>query len=33
MHLRNILAKLGCRSRADATRRAAEMGLLERAPS
>ena len=33
MHLRNILAKLGCRSRADASRKAAEMGLLERAPS
>ena len=28
MHVRNILTKLGCRSRADATRRAAELGLL-----
>jgi DNA-binding NarL/FixJ family response regulator len=33
MHLRNILAKLGCRSRADASRKAAEMGLLEPTPS
>ncbi len=28
MHVRNILAKLGCRSRADATRRAGELGLV-----
>jgi len=28
MHVRNILTKLGCRSRTDATRRAAELGLL-----
>jgi DNA-binding NarL/FixJ family response regulator len=28
MHVRNILSKLGCRSRTDATRRAAELGLL-----
>ena len=28
MHVRNILAKLGCRSRAEATRRAAELGLV-----
>ncbi|MGH3104459.1 MAG: helix-turn-helix transcriptional regulator [Gaiellaceae bacterium] len=28
MHVRNILTKLGCRSRADATRRAGELGLL-----
>jgi ATP/maltotriose-dependent transcriptional regulator MalT len=28
MHVRNILVKLGCRSRTDATRRAAELGLL-----
>jgi DNA-binding NarL/FixJ family response regulator len=28
MHVRNILAKLGCRSRTDATRRAGELGLL-----
>lgn len=33
MHLRNILTKLRCRSRADASRRAAELGLLDRAPS
>jgi DNA-binding CsgD family transcriptional regulator len=29
MHVRNILAKLGCRSRVEATRKAAELGLLE----
>jgi DNA-binding CsgD family transcriptional regulator len=28
MHVRNILTKLGCRSRTDATRKAAELGLL-----
>jgi DNA-binding NarL/FixJ family response regulator len=28
MHVRNILSKLGCRSRTDATRRAGELGLL-----
>jgi DNA-binding NarL/FixJ family response regulator len=28
MHVRNILRKLGCRSRADAARRASELGLL-----
>jgi DNA-binding CsgD family transcriptional regulator len=28
MHVRNILMKLGCRSRTDATRRASELGLL-----
>ena len=28
MHLRNILAKLGCRSRTEATTRAGELGLL-----
>jgi hypothetical protein len=28
MHMRNILNKLDCRSRADATRRAGELGLL-----
>jgi len=28
MHVRNILTKLGCRSRTDATRRASELGLL-----
>ena len=28
MHVRNILTKLGCRSRTDATRRAGELGLL-----
>jgi ATP/maltotriose-dependent transcriptional regulator MalT len=32
-HLRHILAKLDCRSRADASRKAAELGLLESAPS
>jgi DNA-binding CsgD family transcriptional regulator len=29
MHVRNILMKLGCRSRTEATRRAAELGLIE----
>jgi DNA-binding CsgD family transcriptional regulator len=29
MHVRNILTKLGARSRTDATRRASELGLLE----
>jgi DNA-binding CsgD family transcriptional regulator len=28
MHVRNILAKLGCRSRGEATRRAGELGLI-----
>ena len=28
MHVRNILTKLGCRSRTEATRRAAELNLL-----
>jgi len=28
MHVRNILMKLGCRSRTEATRRAAELELL-----
>ena len=28
MHVQNILAKLDCRSRADAARRASELGLL-----
>jgi DNA-binding NarL/FixJ family response regulator len=28
MHVRNVLTKLGCRSRTDATRRAGELGLL-----
>ena len=28
MHVRNILGKLGCRSRQEATRRAAELGLI-----
>jgi len=28
MHVRNILTKLGCRSRTDATRKAGELGLL-----
>jgi predicted ATPase/DNA-binding CsgD family transcriptional regulator len=32
MHVRNILTKLGCRSRTEATRRAVELGLLERRP-
>jgi DNA-binding NarL/FixJ family response regulator len=29
MHVRNILMKLGCRSRTEATRRAAELGLVD----
>jgi DNA-binding NarL/FixJ family response regulator len=29
MHVRNILTKLGSRSRTDATRKASELGLLE----
>ena len=29
MHVANSLGKLGCRSRAEAVRRAAELGLLE----
>ncbi|MDQ3571693.1 MAG: LuxR C-terminal-related transcriptional regulator, partial [Actinomycetota bacterium] len=29
MHVRNMLSKLGCRSRTEATRRAAELGLIE----
>jgi DNA-binding NarL/FixJ family response regulator len=29
MHVRNALGKLACRSRADATRKAGELGLLE----
>jgi ATP/maltotriose-dependent transcriptional regulator MalT len=33
MHVRNMLAKLGCRSRTEATTRAHELGLLERVPS
>jgi DNA-binding NarL/FixJ family response regulator len=28
MHVQNILLKLDCRSRADATRRATELGLI-----
>jgi DNA-binding NarL/FixJ family response regulator len=33
MHVRNMLAKLGCRSRTEATTRAHELGLLEPVPS
>jgi DNA-binding CsgD family transcriptional regulator len=33
MHVRNTLAKLGCRSRTEATGRAHELGLLEPIPS
>ena len=33
MHVRNMLAKLGCRSRTEATGRAHALGLLEPAPS
>jgi len=33
MHVQSILAKLDCRSRADASRRASELGLLNPAPS
>jgi putative transposase len=29
MHVRNVLTKLGCRSRTEATRTAVELGLLE----
>ena len=29
MHMRNILAKLRCRTRTEAARRAAELGLLD----
>jgi DNA-binding NarL/FixJ family response regulator/tetratricopeptide (TPR) repeat protein len=29
MHVRNVLAKLGCRSRTEATQRAGEIGLIE----
>jgi DNA-binding NarL/FixJ family response regulator len=29
MHVRNVLIKLSCRSRTEATHRAAELGLLE----
>ena len=32
MHVRNILTKLDCRSRTEATRRAAELGLLDSRP-
>ena len=32
MHVRNVLTKLGCRSRTEATRRAVELGLLESRP-
>jgi DNA-binding NarL/FixJ family response regulator len=32
MHVRNVLTKLGCRSRTEATRRAVELGLLESQP-
>jgi DNA-binding CsgD family transcriptional regulator/tetratricopeptide (TPR) repeat protein len=32
MHVRNILMKLGCRSRTEATRRAAELGVIELTP-
>jgi DNA-binding NarL/FixJ family response regulator len=32
MHVRNVLTKLGCRSRTEATRRAAELGLLQSHP-
>jgi hypothetical protein len=31
MHVQGTLAKLDCHSRAEATRKAAELGLLERA--
>lgn len=33
MHVRNVLAKLGCRSRMEAVRRAAELGLVPFAPA
>jgi DNA-binding CsgD family transcriptional regulator len=29
MHVRNVLAKLGCRSRVEATHRAGRLGLLD----
>jgi DNA-binding NarL/FixJ family response regulator len=29
MHVRNVLTKLGCRSRTEATGRAHELGLIE----
>ena len=32
MHVRNVLTKLDCRSRTEATRRAAELGLLQSRP-
>jgi DNA-binding CsgD family transcriptional regulator len=32
MHVRNVLMKLGCRSRTEATHRAAELDLLESSP-
>jgi DNA-binding NarL/FixJ family response regulator len=32
MHVRNVLTKLGCRSRTEATRRAVELGLLQSHP-
>jgi DNA-binding CsgD family transcriptional regulator len=32
MHVRNVLTKLGCRSRTEATRRAVELGLLQSQP-
>ena len=33
MHVRHVLAKLGCRSRTEATTRAFKLGLLESASS
>jgi DNA-binding NarL/FixJ family response regulator len=33
MHVRNVLTKLGCRSRTEATRRAVELDLLQSHPS
>ena len=32
MHVRNVLTKLDCRSRTEATRRAVELGLLQSHP-
>jgi DNA-binding NarL/FixJ family response regulator len=32
LHVRNVLAKLDCRSRTEATRRAVDLGLLESGP-
>ncbi|HEV2089361.1 MAG TPA: LuxR C-terminal-related transcriptional regulator, partial [Cryptosporangiaceae bacterium] len=32
MHVRNVLAKLGCSSRVAAARRASELGLIELTP-